>query len=106
MTPWKCYKNAYPAKKCGTRSKTLTQNENVPHESNLLNLGFGRNANVTMSTLDATEPAIDATFSLHKHGQESLDSVLQSNLFVNGVQKTFPVFGRDGTSESSAYWTF
>ena len=54
-----------------------------------------------MSALEATELAIDTNFSLHKHGQESIDSVLQSPLFVNGVEKTYPAFGRDGKSESS-----
>jgi hypothetical protein len=60
-----------------------------------------------MSSLESTEvPTTDAAavvavannFSIHQHGKECLDSVDESPLFVDGMAKTFPVFGRDGTS--------
>jgi hypothetical protein len=63
-----------------------------------------------MSSLESTEvPTTDAAaaaavvavannFSIHQHGKECLDSVDESPLFVDGMAKSFPVFGRDGTS--------
>ena len=53
-----------------------------------------------MSGLQQTELAA-SDLILRQHGQESLDAVLRSPLFVKGVEKTFPLFGREGTYSST-----